>query len=161
MRKEIRELARALTQETLHGPVPTETVMRLASAILEDPETLDDDGFCRRVMRRDIYHDGHRVAVARIHDAEKDEPIQFFLPMAMELMGIVDGDEFEITLVKTGKRPHGDRRFVRVGPPRGLNYERPETDDECLERIRAADARSATKNTNFAHPANREPTERA
>jgi hypothetical protein len=136
MNKEIRELARALTQETLHGPIPTETTMRLASAILEEPETLGDDGFCKRVVRRDVYKDGLKVAACRIHDSESDQPIHFFLDLAIDGLGIADGDEFEVSIVPTGRRPFGDRRIVRVGPPRGLQYDRPETDDECERRIR-------------------------
>lgn len=91
---------------------------------------------CVRAMRRDYWcpmPDGpmEKVAVARVHDCESDEPRPFLFPGLLEEAGIADGDEFEILITATGERPHGDRRYIRDGRE---NY-RPETDDECLRRI--------------------------
>lgn len=94
----------------------------------------------RTVMRRDYWADigpagMMRVGVCKLHDPETDQQVHFVLDQMMEEAGIQDGDEFEILLVKTGKRPHGDRRCVRRGPPRGCHYFTSETDEEVERRI--------------------------
>lgn len=92
-----------------------------------------------RAMRRDywgMFNGGgpdsmERVAAGRVHDAEFDSEVPYFLPTLLEEAGILDGDEFEILVTATERRPHGDRLFVRDLTGRL----RPESDEECEERI--------------------------
>lgn len=88
---------------------------------------------CAVTMRRDYYLAGtaDKVEVCRTHDPDSDELRPFLFQNLLEEAGVFDGDEFELLVTATGRRPHGDRRYLRDA--RG-NY-RAETDDECLERI--------------------------
>lgn len=82
-------------------------------------------------MRRDYWADGAKVAAAKVHDCGADEERRFLFPNLLEEVGIRDGDEFELVVTATGRRPHGDRRFIRDS----AGQFRAETDDECLRRI--------------------------
>lgn len=104
----------------------------------------------RRVLRRDyrqangqmIHPNGLSI---HIHDPDTDSPVFTFPIEASELLaklcneaGLTDGDEFEICVTATGKRPQGDRWYIMNEAAPGMVF-RPETDDECLKRIQADD----------------------
>lgn len=88
-----------------------------------------------RFMKRD-YHARHGAAPIRnkVHDCatdQKRDPGQILVHLMMAL-DLRDGDEFEVCVTPTGRRPQGDRWFL-------FPYERPETDDEVLKRIQTLD----------------------
>jgi hypothetical protein len=101
-----------------------------------------------RTMRRDYWDEEcrNRIAVCRTHDPETDRPQHFLLSNMLEEAGIQDGDEYEIVVTATDRKPHGHRRWIRTddddatfvgglgGRPTNV---RAETDDECLKRIEA------------------------
>lgn len=96
---------------------------------------------CVRTMRRDYWDEGARFKVGTCftHEPETDQPRHFLLGNMLEEAGIRDGDEYEIMVTATDRRPHGDRRWVRsasggtfIGR---LGNFRAETDNECLRRI--------------------------
>jgi hypothetical protein len=96
-----------------------------------------------RTMRRDYWDEGckNRVAVCRTHDPETDQPQHFLLNNMLEEAGIMDGDEYEIIVTATDRKPHGHRRWVRDNENGqflgAVGNMRAETDDECLKRIEA------------------------
>lgn len=95
----------------------------------------------RVVMRRDYYDEAgsFRVATNRQHDPESDLPTHFLYDTMLEAACIRDGDEYEILITATDRRPHGDRRWVSArdgGTFLGsIGNFRAETDQECLRRI--------------------------
>lgn len=66
----------------------------------------------------------------KIHDVYTDRQLDAASVLKQLLMdsGLADGDEFEVCVTGTGKRPHGDRWFL-------FGKNRPETDEEVLKRI--------------------------
>ena len=64
----------------------------------------------------------HRPYEGMLHD-ERDEDVHAtdVLERAMRLAGVRDGDEVVVIVLKTGRRPFGERRMRWVGPHR---YER-------------------------------------
>jgi len=103
-------------------------------------ESLRDS--CATVLRRDYRHrNGNIDADLRMffHDPGADKPLSGHPLAGQELLerlcveaGVMDGDEFEVFVTATGKRPHGDRFWIEDTDVMG---HRAETDDECLERI--------------------------
>lgn len=95
----------------------------------------------RRIMRRDYWDETRtfKVAVNKIHDPDSDLPFHFVFDSLMEEAKIQDGDEYEMMVTATDRRPHGDRRWLRArdgGTFVGrLGNFRAETDNECLRRI--------------------------
>lgn len=86
-------------------------------------------------MKRDHHaEDGSTPRRNRLHSVTADEPLDpageltDMIRLATEQCGLKDGDEFEICITPTGKRPHGDRWYL-------FPKNRPETDDEILRRI--------------------------
>lgn len=87
------------------------------------------------VMRRDYWTMARKpqelIRAGVVHRCDTDSPELWILQNLLQTAMIKDGDEFELMVTATDRRPHGDRLYVR---DRRGNY-RPETDDECLERI--------------------------
>lgn len=70
---------------------------------------------------------------AVIHDLQDQHLAkQEALNPLFKSLGIQDGDEFEIIIKKTGRRPFGDRRFILQEP----HIYGPETDEQIKERLR-------------------------
>jgi hypothetical protein len=94
-----------------------------------------------RTMRRDYWDEEcrNRIAVCKTHDPETDQPQHHLLNNMLEEAGIMDGDEYEIIVTATDRKPHGDRRWIRVAEGGqflgAFGNCRAETDDECLRRI--------------------------
>ena len=65
----------------------------------------------------DFAHRPH-ASYARMLRDERDEPLSkpAVLDALIDFAGALDGDEIEITIKKTGRRPFGDRRVVLVEP---------------------------------------------
>ena len=60
----------------------------------------------------------HRPYRNVLHGSKKDEPVSDndALEKAIEAAGAVDGDEIEIIVRKTGRRPFGNRKFRWARP---------------------------------------------
>lgn len=60
----------------------------------------------------------HRPYRNHLHDPKTDELVsdQVALEWAIKEAGAVDGDEIEIVIRKTGRRPFGDRKVSLVEP---------------------------------------------
>lgn len=106
----------------------------------ESPYARHAGQVCERAVRRDVWglfpdHEGgitrELVEVCRLHHPEIDDNRPFMLQNMLQDAGIKDGDQFEILITPTDIRPFGDRHWVRDAT---LGV-RPETDQECEERI--------------------------
>ena len=75
------------------------------------PKTFILTDYCNE--RRD-----HRPYRNHLHDPKTDELVsdQSVLEAAINEAGAVDGDEVEIVIRKTGKRPFGNRKVVLAEP---------------------------------------------
>lgn len=96
--------------------------------VLSDP---GDKCVALRFMKRDHHAAGGSSPVRnRVHSCDEDQEVNIgdAVREMMMSLGMRDGDEFEVCVTPTGRRPHGDRWFLF---PQG----RPETDDEVLARI--------------------------
>lgn len=121
------------------GDVPSEVFVRR----IRDGEC----GFCgaprsapaepmvsvRRFVRRDYWSEGNRPYQNVRHD-EHDQPVNSTMTDDEMCQHVADGDEFEITIRRTGRRPFGDRRYVLQ---KAHEYG-PETDRQMRARLRAA-----------------------
>ena len=90
--------------------------------------------FARYMYRDHHSREGARPRRNRVHSVDADEELELASVFGELLMnsGLKDGDEFEVCVTPTGRRPHGDRRFL-------FPSNRPETDDEVLRRIEDGD----------------------
>lgn len=88
---------------------------------------------------RDRSDNGHRPYRNLIYDAAGEEQICQFRAGTLEDLlraaGVQSGDEFELTIRRTGRRPKGERRHFLHKP----HEYRLETPEECAERL-ATDA---------------------
>lgn len=72
-----------------------------------------------RVVLTDYHSGDHRPYVFKMRDPITDEDFGRFpdaMVKAVVASGAVDGDEVEIVIRKTGRRPFGDRKVVWVAP---------------------------------------------
>lgn len=96
-------------------------------------ESISAKSSTARFIKRDYWneHGNHRPYRNMVHD-ENDEA-RFQLCNLDELLECVeDGEEFEITVRPTRRRPFGERRYRYQ---RAHTYE-PETDEQMAERLR-------------------------
>jgi len=84
-----------------------------------------------RFVKRDYWNErgDHRPYRNFWHD-EEDKAVDEQRELDKLLAGVSDGEEFEIVIRPTGKRPFGERRY-RLQRPH--EYE-PETDEQMSER---------------------------
>jgi hypothetical protein len=85
---------------------------------------------------RDYRHAGHIPHTNQWHTQDDkyvgQKPV---IDILMREVGLQDGDEFEVIVRRTGRRPFGDRRVVR----RGVGVYKPETDQEMKARLEKED----------------------
>lgn len=91
-----------------------------------------------KLLRRDYYRGDTVYVSARLHESFRDEEIglETVLRHLLSEAKIIDGDEIEIVLTATEKRPHGDCRIVIS---QEKPYYRQETEKEIRNRLAAYD----------------------
>lgn len=82
-----------------------------------------------RLIKRDYWANGQNPYRAMLHD-HTDRAIDTTACRYDLLADFNDGDEIEIIVRRTGKRPFGDRRYILQAPNR---YD-PETDEQMKAR---------------------------
>lgn len=83
------------------------------------------------LVKRDYWaKDNHCPYRNCFHDKE-DQPLDWYDVIRELLSDIEDGDEMEIVVTKTGKRPFGDRRYCYQTP----HAYAPETDEQMAVRL--------------------------
>jgi hypothetical protein len=74
----------------------------------------------RSLVLTEYWSGTHRPYTNMLHDGDTDEDLGQLQPDVLrelvEESGAVDGDEIEITIRRTGRRPFGDRKIRLVKP---------------------------------------------